>query len=140
MSKVRKNVSIDAQLAQIVDDRDEFNLSGFVNRCLEQHFAGANASSAEEAVLKARLEEIEDEIEDTAGQLDTLRSQRSNLEEQLEEVDDTPALLDQAIESLDGTPRDPENPAVQKWASKLGVPSEELVQELPELETGLKYE
>jgi len=138
MSKVRKNVSIDAELAELVDAKDEFNLSGFVNLCLEQHFAGTNASTPEKAVLQAQLEELEDDIAELSGNLDRKRDRRAQIEEQLEDVqDDEPELLGQAIEKLDGTPRNPDNAAVQKWAGKLGMPAEQLVKELPERETKL---
>jgi len=138
MSKVRKNVSIDSELAELVDAKDEFNLSGFVNRCLEQHFAGTNASTPETAVLQAQLEALEDDIAELSSNLERKRSRRASIEEQLEDVeDDEPELLGQAIEKLDGTPRNPDNPAVQKWAGKLGMPAEQLVKELPERETKL---
>jgi len=54
MSKTRKTITVDAELARLVDERDEFNLSGFVNRCLEQHFSGQTAATPEKAALPRR--------------------------------------------------------------------------------------
>lgn len=131
MSKVRKTVTVDRQLAEIVDERDEFNLSGFVNACLEQHFAGDDVTSPQQTALKARLEEIEAELDEAEQKRDRLRSKRERIEEELEEIqDDEPELMDQAREKLANTPKDPDNPAIQNWASKLGIPSSELVKEL----------
>jgi len=133
MSKVRKNVSIDPQLAQIIDEREEFNLSGFVNKCLEQHFSASGATSPEKAVVQAQLEQLEEEIADISTDLERKRSRRAELEERLDDVGSgQPDLLNQAISKLDGTPRDPTNPAIQTWASKLGMSAEELVNNLPE--------
>jgi predicted nuclease with TOPRIM domain len=131
MSKVRKNVSIDANLARIVDERDEFNLSGFVSRCLEQHFAAGNASAPEAAALQAELEHLEQELADLTTEQERLREKRQRIEDELDDVaDDEPALLDQAREKLDDTPRDPDNPAIQNWAAKLGMQPDDLVAEL----------
>lgn len=138
MTKVRKNVSIDAHLAEIVDERDEFNLSGFVNRCLEQHFAEAGASSPEKAVIQAKLEAIEEDIESKAGEIEQLRQKKQECEQQLEQQQDQePELLSQAKETLKDTPREPTNPAIQSWASKVGMTPEHLLEELPEREKKL---
>ena len=133
MGKTRKTITIDSELAEIVDRRDEFNLSGFVNVCLEQHFSADGATSPQKTALKAKLEQIEDELEDAERKRERLRSRREEIEDELEDVeDDEPELLMQARDKLDNTPKDPDNPAIQNWASKLGMPSEELVKELQE--------
>jgi len=131
MGKTRKNVSIDSELAEIVDQRDEFNLSGFVNRCLETHFAADSASEPEQAVMQAELEEIERELEDIQTEEDKLRQRKREIEEKIEEQQDRePELLKQARSKLQVTPKDPENPAIQNWAGKLGMKPEKLIKEL----------
>jgi septal ring factor EnvC (AmiA/AmiB activator) len=131
MGKTRKTITIDSELAEIVDRRDEFNLSGFVNVCLEQHFSADGATSPQATALKAKLEQIEEELEDAERKRERLRSRRQEIEAELEDVeDDEPELLEQARDKLANTPKDPDNPAIQNWASKLGMPSEELVEEL----------
>jgi len=131
MAKTRKNVSIDSELAEIVDQRDEFNLSGFVNRCLETHFAADSASEPEQAVMRAELEEIERELSDIQTEKEKLRQRKREIEEQLEEQQEKePELLKQARSKLKGTPKKPENPAIQNWAGKLGMKPEQLINEL----------
>jgi chromosome segregation ATPase len=131
MGKTRKTITIDSELAQIVDERDEFNLSGFVNACLEQHFSGDEMRSPQQTALKAQLEELEERLDEAEQKRERLRSKRERIEDELEDLqDDEPELLDQARSKLENTPKNPDNPAIQNWASKLGIPSTELVEEL----------
>jgi chromosome segregation ATPase len=131
MAKTRKTITVDAELAAIVDDRDEFNLSGFVNACLEQHFAGDDVTTPKQSAVQAEIEEIEAELDEAEQKRERLRKKRERLEAKIEEMeDDEPELMAQAREKLKHTPKDPDNPAVQNWASKLGIPSDELVREL----------
>ena len=131
MGKTRKTITIDDQLARIVDDHDEFNLSGFVNACLEQHFAGNDVGSPEQAALRAELERIEAQLDEVASKRERLREEQQRIEEQLTEVEaEEPELLDQARDALADTPRDADNPAIQNWAAKLGIPAADLIDEL----------
>lgn len=131
MGKTRKTITIDSELAEIVDRRDEFNLSGFVNICLEQHFSADNAASPQQTALKAKLEQIEQELEDAETKRQRLRSRRQEIEKELDEIEDSePELMAQAREVLSEAPKDPDNPAIQNWASKLGLASETLVEKL----------
>ena len=133
MAKTRKTITIDSELAEIVDRRDEFNLSGFVNVCLEQHFSHDGATSPKKTALKAKLEQIEDELEDAERKRERLHSRREQIEAELEDAEDEePELLAQARDVLENAPKDPDNPAIQNWASKLGMPSEELIELLEE--------
>jgi septal ring factor EnvC (AmiA/AmiB activator) len=131
MSKTRKTITVDAELARIVDERDEFNLSGFVNACLEQHFAGDDATTPQQTALKTQIEQIEEQVSEAEQKRERLRKKRERLESKLEDMeDDEPELMAQAREKLEHTPKDPDNAAVQNWASKLGMSSEQLVEEL----------
>lgn len=131
VSKRRKTVSIDEELADIVDRRDSFNLSGFVNTALETHFAQDSASSAQSAALQAQLEELEAEIEQVEVEKERLRERRERIEERLdEEVNSEPEIMAQARAKLENTPRDADNPAIQNWAAKIGIPPEDLLDEL----------
>lgn len=131
MSKVRKTVSISPELARIVDRRDEFNLSGFVESCLEQHFAGDNAGNPELAALRAEMEELEEELDDLEQTREQLHARRREIEERLEDAQDRePELLDRASEALQATPKEPDNPAVQNWAAKVGISPRELCERL----------
>lgn len=132
MGKTRKTITIDDELARLVDNHPEFNLSGFVNQCLEQHFAGEGPGSPEMAALRAELEQIEVEIQEAKQRQERLRDKRAAIEEQLTETeDDTPELWDQAVTALSTTPRDPDNPAIQTWAGKLGMTADQLCEQLP---------
>jgi len=84
----------------------------------------------DESALRAEIERLEEEIDDVEREKQKLRERRSQLEEKLDDLDDEPALMDQAREKLSETPRDPSNPAIENWASKLGMTSDELVAQL----------
>jgi predicted nuclease with TOPRIM domain len=128
--KTRKQITIDPALAEEVDRRDEFNLSGFVNACLEQHFAEGTTGTAGKSAVRAQIERLETEIEEAERKREQLREQRTRLEEELDDMDDEPALLDQAREQLEHTPKDPDNPAIQNWSGKLGMSPNELCNRL----------
>jgi len=128
--KTRKQITIDPALAEEVDRRDEFNLSGFVNACLEQHFAEGTTGTAGKSAVRAQIERLETEIEEAERKREQLREQRTRLEEELDDMDDEPALLDQAREQLEHTPKDPDNPAIQNWSGKLGMSPKELCKRL----------
>jgi septal ring factor EnvC (AmiA/AmiB activator) len=130
MGKTRKTITIDSELAEIVDERDEFNLSGFVNACLEQHFAGDDVTTPKQSAVQAQIEEIEEELDEAEQKRERLRKKRERLESKMEDMEDEPELMAQAREKLKHTPKDPDNPAVQNWASKLGIASDELVSKL----------
>jgi phage shock protein A len=131
MAKTRKTITIDSELAEIVDERDEFNLSGFVNACLEQQFAGDDVTTPKQSALQAQIEQIEEELDQAEQKRERLREKRERLEDEMDELeDDEPELMAQAREKLKHTPKDPDNPAVQNWASKLGIASEQLVEQL----------
>jgi len=128
--KTRKQITVDPALAREVDRRDEFNLSGFVNACLEQHFAEGSTGTAGKSAVRAQIEMLESKIEQAERKREQLREQRTRLENELDEMDDDPALLEQAREQLEHTPKDPDNPAIQNWSGKLGMSADELCDRL----------
>jgi DNA repair exonuclease SbcCD ATPase subunit len=133
MAKSRKTITVDAELAELVDEKPSFNLSGFVNECLEQHFGGGGMSSPKNAALQAELERLERELADLDDKKEQIRQKRQSIEEELEEqAEQEPELMAQAKETLDDVPRDPSNAAIQNWASKLGITTDELLEKLPE--------
>lgn len=136
MTKVRKSITISPELAQLVDDHDEFNLSGFCERALEEYFAGGSAAAPEQAALQAELERLEEDIELKEMEQSKLRSRREEIESRLEELNSTDEIegLAQAAEQLEGTPKDPTNPAIKNWASKLGITGEQLCDRLEKRE------
>lgn len=134
MSKVRKNVSIDEELARMVDSRDEFNLSGFVNRCLEQHFQSGGMTGPEHSALRAELDRLERELDDVQDRETRLRERRQNIEERLEDVEEQGnPTIEEARRTLEGAPPDPDNPAIKNWASKAGITPEALIEELDDV-------
>ena len=89
-----------------------------------------------EAALEVRLSQLDEEISETEKQLerlkrerdrigDRLRQNKSELTEQVNEVVNMVENGGFPVENID-----PENPAIQNWASDAGVPAERFVDEI----------
>lgn len=131
MAKTRKQITIDTSLAERVDKRDEFNLSGFVNACLEHHFreGGSVGSSAK----RAELEHLEDLINDIESHKQKFVERRDELEEQIEGQDTDPDRLAEVLDKLKDIPprkRTPDNPAIQQQSMNLELTPEQLLKRL----------
>lgn len=133
MGKKRRSVSLDEDVAELVEAHDSLNFSGLVNQFARRYF---EAGSDTDEALRLRLEHIERQIEETEEELDALRAERDRIEEQLadrrEEVDEA---VEEFLQTVDPGPRfdlSPENPAVRNYASKAGVTPERFVETVEE--------
>jgi len=68
--------------------------------------------------------ELEAELAQKQDKRDRLKRQLENYSDHREQQ------LDKARDALEGVPREPDNPAVENWAGKLGMAPAELVEEL----------
>jgi len=129
MSKDRVSVTVDEEIADFVS-RDDVNTSGLVNKLLKQHMT---AGTSEEQMLRMRLENVEDDIDDLESQLETKRERRSNIISKLEEYEQAQeqVILD-AGEALDRTDFRAENQKLAYWVDETGLSKEELRQRLAE--------
>lgn len=127
MSKENISASVDPEVAAHLS-RDEVNASGLINSLVKKQMAGG---TSERAMVELRLEQVESEIEQTESRLETLTAERDQLQARLDDIDDkATSELAEARENLDGVPRDPENPAIVNWATKLDMTPEQLLEEL----------
>ena len=133
MSKQPRSFSIDEDLNEVLSERDDINASAAVNTFLREYVA---AGKGDEAALAVRLEQLDDEIADAEKELKQLRRERERIQTRLEskqsKLDDQ---LDHVLGKIrnDEFPRDnidPDNPAIQKWASEAGVETGRFVNEL----------
>lgn len=76
-------------------------------------------------LVQREKENRESELEKLQNEIDTLRDKAEAVEQQAD------AKLSEAIEALETTPRNPQNPAIENWAGKLGMTPTELLEELP---------
>jgi chromosome segregation ATPase len=94
-----------------------------------------NGGGSRDQILEFRIEQVKSELDEVEGraerkrrELDELQSRRKQHREK--KKNERRSKLEEARETLDDVPRDPENPAVENWAEKIGITPEELLDEL----------
>jgi len=132
VGKQPRSFSIDEDVNELLSERDDINASAVVNKFLREYVAGGRG---EEAALEIRLNELDDEIADLEKQLEQKRRERERIEKQLNsrrsELREQLHEAEQMIQNGDFRgDLDPENGAIQNWASKAGVPADRFVNEL----------
>lgn len=104
-----------------------------VESALKREFNTAATAAIERRIdeKRQRIQTLEREINERERELAAEQDALERLQQQLETFEDThESKLDEARETLSDTPRDPENPAIQTWAKELGMPPEQLIEEL----------
>lgn len=133
MPKQPRSFSVDEEIIETLQRRDDVNASGAVNQFLKQYLA---ADRGEEAALEVRINQLDEKIADKRQELDRLERERERIQNRLEsrrsELDDVLDTVKDKIEAGEFPTEniDSENPAIQKWAAEAGVPSHQLVEEL----------
>jgi predicted nucleic acid-binding Zn-ribbon protein len=122
------SVGLDPKNAEYLDQETN-NKSRFINDLIEAHRHGT--SEMEEVVIRYQREQLQSELRQ-------IESRKESVESQLEIIDKRVTSKEQhreeqfaeAREVLADVPADPENPAVENWASKLDMTPSELLEEL----------
>jgi len=126
-NKKTRTVSLDAENHEYLKTED--NASAVVNDLIEQLRQGGDRHTA---AIDLQIEQKERELSEAEGKVDRLKQELSELRRLRASTQrEEDARLEQAIDALEGVPRDPSNPAVENWAGKLGMTPAELVDELP---------
>lgn len=123
-------------------DADERTNKDVVEAALWREFGGERLAPLDRRIeekkrrlsmLESERNERERELDEEEDELQALKRKRERLEEQKVQESDQ---LEEAIERLSDAPRDPENPAIKTQASKLDMTPEELLEELPDRDSG----
>ena len=110
-------------------ERQNLNRSEFVNDLISRYRDGNGRM--DEAVARFRLEQLSSEEVSVESRLETIQSEKERLREQLETSEKKAKVeLEQAKDALQDTPKEPTNPAIQNWASDLGMTPQELIEQL----------
>lgn len=133
--KVRKTVSIDRELEAELDEWSN-NHSAIVNELLNEYFKNAGDGPIG---LEVKLRDVESRIDETLNErdranrrLERLRNRKDRLEKEISRRQEKrKERLRRAENYVAG--RSPDNPAVQNWAEKLGMPPAELVDRVEQL-------
>lgn len=103
-------------------DENNINRSDYLNEAARMR--RDSKDRMEEILRESEIRRIQDEIESKESQLDRLKEERKQDREW------SAADLRDAKESLEHTPKDPTNPAIQRKAKDLGMSPQELIEEL----------
>lgn len=112
---------------------DPRTIKEIVEASLQREFSTAETAAVERRIdeRKQRIQTLEREINERKRELAEERDELARLESQLEHHENgVSAQLAEARKALEGTPKEPENPAIQKWAQDLGMTPDELLEEL----------
>lgn len=137
-TKERKTFSLDAELVEELDEECN-NASAVMNQLLSEFLMGGGEGPIGLEIklqrTERKLQDALDERERVNRRIEKLRNKRNRIESQIEaKTEEKQEEIKMAAENLEGTPRDPENPAVQNWAENVGVPATELLRRIEDLE------
>jgi len=133
VTKKVTSFSLDEDIADLLSERDDLNKSAIVNQFLREYLAGGDG---EEAALRIRLEQLDEEIAETEKELTQLKRERERIQDRLgEKKSQLNEVLDEVVQKVrnDEFPRsniDSGNLAIQNWAAEAGVPADRFVDEL----------
>jgi len=126
--KKRKSITFDPDNYDFLSSHD--NASALVRDLVEQYRTDGNR---EKAALKLRQEQKRREIEQARKEVDRLENDLKEITELIQEVEDNEAdQWDEAVDALSNAPKEPDNPAIENWASKLGMTPTRLIEKLAE--------
>lgn len=127
MSKKRKTVTVDPEVKAYLDAEGR-NASETVNRLVKMDMG---EDVVNEEIIRMRMEMEKDRYESAAqkarGHLERYNQLKARLEQQHSQKQE---LFGEALEALQGVPLQPDNPAVENWASKLNMDPDELISEV----------
>jgi len=126
--KKRKSITFDEDNYEFLSNHD--NASALVRDLVEQYRTDGNR---EKAALKLRQEQKQRELESARDEVKRVENDLKEITELLQEVEEVEAdQWDEAVEALSNAPKEPDNPAIENWADKLGVTPTQLIEELDE--------
>jgi cell shape-determining protein MreC len=104
------------------------NKSAYIRDLIEADMRG---NQAEVVGLETQIETLEKQAQSHAEQEQMFQDQAEELRELKNQVESTTATnLEKARAKLQDTPKDPANPAIQKWAEKVNLSPTELCKQL----------
>lgn len=126
MSDNRFTVKLEPEQAQYLEKKD--NKSAYIRDLIQADMQGHDVDTIG---LQIQIETLEKQAQQAAEKEEMYQSRVEELRQlksQVEQKEDVE--LQEAKEQLEDTPKDPTNPAVKKWASRVSLTPEELCEEL----------
>lgn len=129
MGKKRTSVSVDEDVYRYLQ-RDDVNASGLVNQLVRNYMIGPDDGLM---MLRLREEQLRSEREELQDRLENRSQELQRIEERIGAVTaDREEILNDAEDTFTPSMLDPENPAVEIWADRLGVTPEEFIERMEE--------
>lgn len=128
MSKQNISATVDEEVGDYLS-QDHVNASGLINQLVQKHMNG----DSEELLREFRRKQLLEEAEDLDSRAERKRKEAEKLAEVNEKQEkERQAEIGEVVAEIGGdVPPDPENNAVKRHATELGVDPEELADELP---------
>jgi hypothetical protein len=124
--KKPKTVTLDPANHEFLQEQD--NASALVNDLVEQYRRNGDRGTVG---LELQREQKKREAKHARERAERLQNDVEELDALIREFErDERADLAEARDVLSGTPKDPNNPAVQRWAKDLGLTPQQLLDEL----------
>jgi len=127
--KKRRTVTLSSEADRVLDQED--NVSAVVTDLVEQYArTGDRGSAGLKLQRKHKLNELE-EAKDTVRRLESEIGELTTLIEEREAEESSEwEEARQALSGIDDHRLNADNPAVQNWSEKLGIPASELVEKI----------
>lgn len=126
MSKKPKTVTLDRENHEFLQEQD--NASALVNDLVEQYRRNGDRGTVG---LELQRKQKRREAKHAKQRAERLQEDVEELDALIREFErDHNAELAEARQALEATPKDPDNPAIKKWAKDLGMTPEQLLDEL----------
>lgn len=126
-NKETRTVTVDPEVDDYLAQK-EVNASGLVNDLVSEYMHG---SKADVAALDLQIQHKENRIDELDTQLQRVENEKEELQQLRNEIkEEQLTRWEEAAMALEGTPKEVGNPAVENWASKLGVPEETLLEKI----------
>jgi len=110
-------------------DANYNNRSGYLDDLLTQ--AREGTGEIDEAIKRFQIEQLKADIAGAKSQLETKEARLNSLQAELESKEqEKERELEKAKDILEGANLTPDNPAVEKWADKVDMTPEQLIEEM----------
>lgn len=112
-------------------DNEDINRSGFINNLIEEY--RQSEGRMDDIIRNYQIQQLRADIEAEKSKVESKERRLEQLiNEQEERSHKLGAELDEARKALKDTPKEPNNPAIEKWAADLGMTTTELIEKLNE--------
>lgn len=116
-------------------DQECINRSAFINDLIEEY--RQSEGRMDDVIRTYQVQQLRADIEAEKSKIESKENRLEELvNEQRERSHKLGAELERARDVLKDVPKEPNNPAIEKWAADLGMTTTELVEKLEESDGG----